>query len=411
MRKIFIVACIIFIVFFIIISRHNSSNLSIENLAYVIAIGIDNGENNLISLTLQVATSSTGDPSESESTSQSNNSTITSVECNSIESGINLINSYISKQINLSHCKIIVFSEAFAVNGISNEISTLVNNIQIRPDCSIAISKSTAKDFLNMNKPVLVNLTARYYEVVVSSGDYTGYSKNITLSNFYNTLKDSCVEPTAILAGINFPDTTTIPDYTNYIDIDSSYTANQLEINNTNKMQISGLAVFNDGYLIGEMTSMDSICHLILTGNLQNSIISIPDPYNSNEIINLSIIQIQKPEISVNIVNGSPFIDCNLNISANILSLNDNSDYTTSQKLNTIVEYANSYLESHILDYLYKTSTHFKSDIVGFGKYAISKFLTIPEWTDFNWQENYKNSFFTVSVNTNITNSSLIQKN
>ena len=156
MRKIFLIACTIFIVFFIIVSRHDSSNLSIENLAYVIAIGIDNGENNLISLTLQVATSSTGDPSESESTSQSNNSTITSVECNSIESGINLINSYISKQINLSHCKIIVFSEAFAVNGISNEISTLVNNIQIRPDCSIAISKSTAKDFLNMNKPVKV---------------------------------------------------------------------------------------------------------------------------------------------------------------------------------------------------------------------------------------------------------------
>lgn len=411
MKKIFVFLGFILIVLLIALSRHNTNNQSIENLAYVIAIGIDSGETNLLKLTLQIATSSSGNSQSGGSSSQSSNSTITSVECNSINSGINLINSYISKKINLSHCKIVVFSESFAVNGISDEISTLVNNVEIRPDCSIAVCKSSAEDFLNMNTPVLINLTARYYEIVVTSGDYTGFSTNVTLSDFYNALKDSSTEPIAILAGINFPDTTSVPNYTNYIDIDSSYTADEVSITNKNNMQISGLAVFRDGVFIGEMDSMETMCHLIVSGKLQNAIISIPNPFDISGIINLSINQLEKSDISVKLVNGSPYISCKVKISANILSLSSDSDYTTPEKLQTITNYANSYLESHIKNYLYKTSNDFKTDIVGFGKYLLNEFPTIQAWNNINWRDNYVNSFFDVNVNTVIVNSSLFQKN
>ena len=35
------------------------------------------------------------------------------------------------------------------------------------------------------------------------------------------------------------------------------------------------------------------------------------------------------------------------------------------------------------------------NDISGFGKYALSKYLTWDEWENSNWTENYKNSFYT----------------
>ena len=411
MKRVFIFFSALLLVFLLILSRHNSNNQSIENLAYVIAIGIDNSENNRLKLTLQIATSSAGNSNSGGSSSQSSNSTITSVECSSIVSGMNLINSYISKKLNLSHCKIVVFSEDFAINGISDEVATLVNNVQIRPDCSIAVCKSSAEDFLNMNKPVLIDLTARFYEIVVTSGDYTGFSRNITLSEFYNCLKDSSINPTAILAGINFPATTSIPAYSNYVDIDVNYTADEVNITNKNNMQICGLAVFNEGNLIGEMTSIDCICHLIVSGQLQNATINIPDPYDMTEIINLSIIQVEKPDISVKLVNGAPYISCDVELNSNIVSLSSDSDYATPEKLKTISNYANSYLENHINDYLYKTSKDFKSDVVGFGKYVLNKFSTIQKWNDFNWRENYENSFFNTNVDMTIVNSSLIQKN
>lgn len=410
MKKVFVFIGIVFIIILIISSKYSTTSQSIENLAYVIAIGIDNGDNGLLKVTLQIATPSSNS-SGSGSSEQSSESTTTTVECSTINSGLNLVNSYISKKLNLSHCKIIVFSEKFAANDISDEISTLANNVEIRPDCSIVISKCDAKDFININKPVLVTLTARFYEVIVSSGDYTGFSTNVTLLDFYRSLKDHSSNAVALLAGINTPSTQSTPDDVNYVDLDSSYSAGQALITNKNNMQINGLAVFHNGYCIGELNSIDSICHLILKNELQSAMISIPDPFNNTEIINLSLMQLKKPDIEVKLVNGSPYISCNVYLKANIVSLSSGSDFSKKENLNIISEYANSYLKSHINNYLYKTSKDFNSDTVGFGRYLLSSYATLEDWYNENWKSNYKNSFFDVNVDTTIMNSSLILKN
>ena len=410
MKKVFVFIGIVFIIILIISSKYSTTSQSIENLAYVIAIGIDNGDNGLLKVTLQIATPSSNS-SGSGSSEQSSESTTTTVECSTINSGLNLVNSYISKKLNLSHCKIIVFSEKFATNDISDEISTLANNVEIRPDCSIVISKCDAKDFININKPVLVTLTARFYEVIVSSGDYTGFSTNVTLLDFYRSLKDHSSNAVALLAGIHTPSTQSTPDDVNYVDLDSSYSAGQALITNKNNMQINGLAVFHNGYCIGELNSIDSICHLILKNELQSAMISIPDPFNNTEIINLSLMQLKKPDIEVKLVNGSPYISCNVYLKANIVSLSSGSDFSKKENLNIISEYANSYLKSHINNYLYKTSKDFNSDTVGFGRYLLSSYATLEDWYNENWKSNYKNSFFDVNVDTTIMNSSLILKN
>ena len=409
MKKVFVFIGILFVILLIISSKYSTTSQSIENLAYVIAIGIDNGDNGLLRVTLQIATPSSS--SSSSSSEQSSESTTTTVECSSITSGLNLVNSYISKKLNLSHCKIVVFSEKFAANGISDEISTLANNVEIRPDCSVLISKCDAKDFININKPVLVTLTARFYEVVVNSGEYTGFSTNVTLLDFYRSLKDYSSDAIALLAGINTPSTQTAPDDVNYVDLDSSYSAGQALITNKNNMQINGLAVFHNGYCIGELNSIDSICYLTLKNELQSAMISIPDPFNNTELINLSLMQLKKPDISVKLVNGSPYISCNVFLKANIVSLSSGSDFSKKENLNIISEYANSYLKSHITDFLYKTSKDYDADIVGFGRYLLSNYATLDDWYNVNWQSNYENSFFDVNVDTTIMNSNLILKN
>lgn len=148
-------------------------NRGIENLAYVIALGIDKGTSNSIKLTFQFASTSGKDKSGSDSnSSQSDTSSITSVECSSIDSGISLMNSYITKKINLSHCKAIIISETLAATGISEYISTLVNHIEVRPDSNIIISRCDASDFLNNSKPMLETVSAKYYESILNSSEY-----------------------------------------------------------------------------------------------------------------------------------------------------------------------------------------------------------------------------------------------
>ena len=172
---------------------------SLDDLAYAVAIGVDVGKDNRLNFTLQFTkpTSSTG-----EGSSQSSPSIVYSVECSSIDSGLNLMNSYISKQIYLSHCKVIVFSEEIAKQGISKEIYTLFNKVQVRPNANIIVTKCDAKDFIENSEPALENLVAKYYEIAPQSSEYTGYTANVTIGQFFNSLTDTFSEPFAILRWI-----------------------------------------------------------------------------------------------------------------------------------------------------------------------------------------------------------------
>lgn len=102
-----VITCIIFIYAF---SASYSSH-SIDNLAYVIALGIDTSDDDNLKVTFQfVKSSATSQDSSSEDELTINNS----VEASSISNAINLMNGYMGKELSLSHCKLIVFSEEIA---------------------------------------------------------------------------------------------------------------------------------------------------------------------------------------------------------------------------------------------------------------------------------------------------------
>ena len=303
------------------------------------------------------------------------------------------------------------FLKALHIVGIEDEVYTLVNNIQIRPDCSIIVSRSDAYDFLNNSKPVLINLVERYYEVVVTSGEYTGYSSDVKLVDFYSALKDPTIEPVAILGGINAQSTHNLDNDSNYIDKDSSYKAGEALIEDKNSLEIMGLAVFRGDKLIGELNGIETISYLLVTGKLQNCSINIPNPFITNDLISLSIRISKSPDVKVDIVNDSPYIKPTIYVEASILSLDSDSDYTSSDTLQIIREYVNSYLENHITEYLYKTSHDFKSDINGFGRKTLKDYLTLSDWEKLNWLENYENSAFNVKVSSTLKTASIILKN
>ena len=98
--------------------------ISVENYAYVIAIGFDKNSSDKITLSVQIANSS---PSESGNSNQSTKTNIISVDCLNISEGISIINNYSTKKINLSHCTVIAFSEELAQSGIQPYISYLIN--------------------------------------------------------------------------------------------------------------------------------------------------------------------------------------------------------------------------------------------------------------------------------------------
>ena len=168
-KKIFIIAIILSLLS--AFSEYSNSAQNIDDLSYAVAIGIDVGETAKYKISLQLTTmessatesaisdSSSGSSSGSESTSNpvgssgdtSSNYIVQTVETDSIDSALNIANSYINKTINLSHCKILLISEEIAKQGVEPLVNSLINKVETRPDCSIIISKIPADEFDSKN--------------------------------------------------------------------------------------------------------------------------------------------------------------------------------------------------------------------------------------------------------------------
>lgn len=402
MNKILIKYVCLFLVFSLLLtSLSGCYNIyNIDHLAYAVALGIDFGENNNLKLSFQL--SIPGGDSGSSNSSQSDSSVVNSIECSSIDSGINLLNSYISKEVNLSHCKVIVFSEKFAYNGLSESIYTLMNNVQVRPDCNVIISRCDAEYFLTNSKPVLEKLSARYYEVAPNSSDYTAYTENITLSKFFSDLTDTSAQSYAILGGVHTESTKNVNSTKTGTEKDSDNKANETLTDSKTNIENMGLAVFSNDRLVGELTGIESICHQIITSNLNICNISISNPFEEGKTLSLRLHLCNKTNNNVKLTSTGPYITSKIKIEARILTMDENIQYLNSKNIQILEKYINSYLEAQMYQYLYKISKEYNSDIDAFGKHVLKNFKTWDEWDNYNWLENFKNSFFNVSVETKV---------
>lgn len=400
LKRIFVITVIILL---LVAFSESYKSLSIEKLAYVVAIGIDSSKTKGYNFSFQF----TNVTSNTESgTSEKSPSIVNSVEAPSIGSAINLMNTYIGKRLNLSHCKVIVFGEDVAVEGISKHVYTLMNDTQIRPSANIVVSKCNAKYYIENSKPILENLITKYYDIFDYSSNFTGYTSDATIGDFLNKLECDTCSPVSILGGLN----------TENINSNSDLTANDASSVKSNESTISGkrgsenigIAVFKDDKMVGELNAAECLSFLNMTGQAKGFFISINDPEEDNNYLDIYLSPAHPTKIKIDIVNGSPYIKIECTYSGRIYSIDANRQYLDTSKLDTISTYCDSYLESAFSDYLYKTSKEFNSDINEFGKYALSDFLTTEDFSNFNWNESYKDTFFSINVKTSVESSILL---
>lgn len=444
---------IVFVILFVIFVNAFSASYTsrnISNLAYIFALGIDKGENAKMKISAQlsnIATSTGGGGSSGEG----NNPTLISCEADSIFSGINLLNTYIGKELNLAHCSVFVISKEFAKEGIASEIYSLINNEEVRPSTNLVLSTCDAYDYLKNSNPNLEKLTIKYYDTFSITDRFTGYISNITIGNFYNTLASKDEEATAILGGLNSAarsensksssnsnksdssDTEKLSSESSGSSNSSSNSSNESSNQSSQEQENSiinpedltagtssasgkrgteniGLAVFENDKFRGELTATETICHLLINNDLDSCIISIDNPIVESEKMELQLFPSKKTKITINIIDGIPHISIKLYLNADVMTLEQDIDYENSETLEKISSAARNYLINELNKYLNKISKEYNCDIDKFYSKAIGHFATIPEWKNFNWKEKLKNAVFNVDLDFNVTSSLLVTK-
>ncbi len=404
MNKIFIKLFIIVLILVLLVAFSSSYGaLNIDNLAFAVALGIDTSETKGLKVTFQFV----NPPSTSEGSNQEANIFEDTVEATSIPNAINIMNSYLARKIDLSHCRSIVFSEDVAKNGISDHVYTLMNDVQVRPSSNIITTTCTAYEYIKNSIPSLETSITRYYDIFPSSGKYTGYVSDATIGEFYNSLLCNACDPHTILGGVSSASST---NSQSTVSTDSNIKSGSSPISGMRSAESIGIVAFKHDKLVGELDAIETICFHILKNNINSFIITVPSPKDNTFKIDLLVTPKGTCKTKVDIVNGSPYVKINGSFNAKIYSMDEDKNYLDCDFLDSLSNTCNIYLENVLLNYLYKTSLEFKSDISGIGKYALSNFSTTSEFKDFNWSNNYMNSTFNVNINTTIDSGFLLNK-
>lgn len=405
MNKILKIITMVSIIIIFILGFSNSyTSLNIDRLAYVLAIGIDTASDNKLEVSFQfsepIASTESGPSSKTSPI-------LNTVTASSLSNAINLVNGYIGKEINMSHCKVIIFSEEIAEQGIKDEIYTLINDTQVRPSSNIVISKCSAKYYMNQTNPELEILLSKYYETFTDSSKYTGYMPDATIGGFFNSLTCGNSQPYGILGGVQL-DTNNQQNEEINSQKDYSVKSNSSSISGQNGAENIGVAVFKDDKLVGELDALETIAFLNIKNQIERFLISVPDPENNNNYLDIYISPIKRTNITVDTSTPTPHIKVDFSFSGRIYSMTDNSKYLSPEVLEEISKSCNSYLDNVFTEYLYRTAKEFESDINNIGLYSLINFFTTKETEEYDWHECYKNSFFDVNVDTSIKSGMLI---
>lgn len=221
----------------------------IDQSAYVIAIGIDKGDD-IFRYTFQIS-----DPlaMENKGNGESENSCVQNIVigAKSFPEAKTALNNFLSKKPTLSHLKLIAASYKTASGSLLPHIEFLLEEREVRPSTHLCITENAAEDFLRGINPALEANTAEYYDAIFKNGSLLAPDK--TLREFLN---ESSLSASALPLG-------RASSYEQSTDFAAS-TEEPLRISSS-KSEFFGVCLVKDFRAVGVLSPFQSELFSILT--------------------------------------------------------------------------------------------------------------------------------------------------
>ncbi|HOJ12027.1 MAG TPA: hypothetical protein PK733_15755 [Clostridiales bacterium] len=178
-----------------------TDSTEVNDMTYVIVVGIDKGIINKWRLTVEFSTmksnngnsggqTSDGKNGSSTGNASQNDYTTVTVDAPSFFAGINIINTLVSRKLNFAHTKMIVISDEVAKDGLLGQfIAPIIRYRQMRRTSHVVISKGPAVEFVKACKLLIGKTLSTSIETIIEESQRSGFFPHVTLGRFYNNIK------------------------------------------------------------------------------------------------------------------------------------------------------------------------------------------------------------------------------
>ncbi|MCQ2560222.1 MAG: Ger(x)C family spore germination protein, partial [Clostridia bacterium] len=157
-------------------------NLEVEETAYILAVGFDQGEEGNLKITFQIA-----NPKEIGSGGGKGNKAyvFNTLEAPLPMAGYTLLNTIHTRQISLLHTKAYIFSEELAKKGIEDILYPLTMYRETRGSSYIFVCRGKAEEVMSKETINLESNPARQFELLDVLSKKLGFTSMVNLGRFY----------------------------------------------------------------------------------------------------------------------------------------------------------------------------------------------------------------------------------
>ena len=403
MRRRLILLTVLFGMSIVLLGCNGAKEL--DQRANVIAIGLDIAEQEGMSrVSYQFAVPKI----EASKEDASKDTVIVTNTAASLAEGLNLVSSEIALQPTLAHIKVIVIGEELARKGLEKVLGPFMRYREYRGSMFVVVTKGTAKNFLEKNKPVFVVSMAKYYEEMLSNGKDTGYFLDTTLHQYYTRLKSKSGQPYMSLVALN-PQSdegkiSTLKVPGGKID---GYKAGDIPRSGGNSAEFAGTAIFDHDKMVGTLSTTETRMLAMLLGIYKNGFIVVEDPLDSKSIVNVNLHLGSKPKIDVVLLEDRPVIHVSILLEGEISSIPSGINYEQGRDLNLLEAQVSKVYQQEMMNFS-KHTQELKADMAGFGYYLRPAFQSNKEFEDYGWNEKYGQAEVNIEVKTQIRRTGLM---
>ncbi|MGV8145910.1 MAG: Ger(x)C family spore germination protein [Alkaliphilus sp.] len=377
----------LFIIFSIVIATALCGcwdNKEIDDVASVLAIGVDLVNDGKLNFTVQVTV-----PRLLQQKGYEKNATVTySSTGRTFQEALEEIQSTSSREINVGHVQLVVLGDTFAKKGVFDVIDYAERSHEFRVQSTVAVAKNvTAKEVLETISIIEIFPSVHITETIKNKS-HIGLTRNVSFLDLLSELNNKGRH--LVLPAIEGK-TPSKPKYVKDLKVDS-------------------LAIFDDEKLISFITNCNAIKgYLWVIDSVLDGLLLIPSPDNPKEFISLEILK-SKTKIDVILKDNKFIMSVKIEEDGNISEQQSTLNFTTPDMIAYLESEKRKYIKNNVKEIFDLAQEVYRLDIFGFGTLVSKKYP--QKWKEVKpeWDEIFSNSTVEIEVYSKVRRSGQIRQ-
>ncbi|MCP8969251.1 Ger(x)C family spore germination protein [Ectobacillus ponti] len=356
--------------------------LELEQQAYVVVMGLDRAEGNLIRVTFQVANPQVGSTDRGSAPNEAPSDIVT-FTAPDILSAKDIANSVITRRISFAHLQTMIIGEKLARTQLFHHImADSIRDPEMRREMNLMVCREKAESFIKRNKPEMETRPHKYYSFMQKRWKDTGFVPYSTMNRYFQRVGRELF--LAIYA--------TTKRLKQVEGNEDGYEAGQIPQRSGDPVQMMGSAVFKEGRMVGTMTGEETRYALLLRRRVlaKSFIMSIQDPLNPRFRVSFRVIRSKSTSVSMDVGGERPIVKVRIPLKVQVHSVPSLLNYESNEKNQQLLKKSiQKELQAGAMDIIRRTQTEFQGEPFIWYTEVRRYFRTLQQYEAYDWEKHY----------------------